>query len=132
MNNIINMSEGSYLALHGLVLITKKSPERVNVKVLADSLNASEAHLAKVFQKLGKAGIVKSVRGPLGGFELKKSSDEITFLDIFEIIEGKVVLEKCPFGKSECAFKNCIFSNRLNMISKEVYDVFKNLKLSDY
>jgi Rrf2 family protein len=132
MNNLINMSEGTYLALHGLVLITKKSPERVNVKTLAKLLQSSEAHLAKVFQNLSKAGIVKSVRGPAGGFVLKHSPDDINFLDIFEIIEGKVVIEKCPFGKADCAFESCIFSSKLNRISQEIYDVYKNLKLADF
>lgn len=132
MNNLVNVSEGSYLALHGLVYIAQHTPERVNMKKLAEVLHASEAHLAKVFQKLSKADLVYSVRGPAGGFELVKEPEEITFLNIFEIIEGEVKLGGCPFGKIHCAFQTCIFNTKLNRISKDIYDTFKDMKLSDF
>jgi len=132
MNNLVNVSEGSYLALHGLALIARSSPERMNVKTLAKMLYASEAHLAKVFQKLSKADLVKSVRGPAGGFELNHPAEEISFLDIFETLEGKVILGDCPFGKPNCYFNSCIFNNELNRISLDIYETFKRIKLSDY
>ncbi len=130
--NLVNLSEATSLALHSLVLIAKKQPLRMNVKVLAEKLNASQAHLAKVFQKLSKAGLVKSVRGPAGGFELNKPADQITFIEIYEIIEGKIVLGKCPLGKSQCPFQKCIFSPELNKISANLYEIFKKMKLSDF
>ena len=130
--SLVNLSEGASLALHGLALIAKNQPLRMNMKVLAEELNASQAHLAKVFQKLSKAGLVKSVRGPAGGFELDKPAKEISFIEIYEIIEGKVILGECPFGKIHCAFQTCIFSNELNRISADIYEVFKRMKLSDF
>lgn len=132
MNNLINVSESTYLALHGLAFIAQQSPNRVSVKKLADILQASEAHLAKVFQKLSKASLVKSVRGPSGGFVLNMEPSEISFLSIFEIIEGKVDLGECPFGKIHCAFKTCIFNQELNRISQDVYNTFNTIKLSDF
>jgi Rrf2 family transcriptional regulator, nitric oxide-sensitive transcriptional repressor len=132
VNSLVNVSEGSYLALHGMAYIAQNTPERISVKKLAEILHASEAHLAKVFQKLSKADLVKSVRGPAGGFELNHSLENINFLQIYEIIEGKVNLSGCPFGKIGCAFKSCIFNQELNRISQDIYDTFKNLKLSDF
>jgi Rrf2 family protein len=123
------MSEGTYLALHSLTLIAMKQPERITVKVLADELNASQAHLAKVFQTLSKAGLVNSVRGPSGGFELNKPAEEISFLEIYEIIEGKIVLGGCPSGKTRCIFQNCIFNNELNRISHDIYKTLEKTKL---
>ena len=132
MKNLVNVSEGAYLALHGLAYLAIHTPERVSMKKLAEVLHASEAHLAKVFQKLNKAELVKSVRGPSGGFELNKSAEEVNFLQIYEIMEGKVKLGGCPFGKTDCAFQSCIFNKELNRISQDIYDTFKNLKLSDF
>ncbi|MDP8267425.1 MAG: Rrf2 family transcriptional regulator [Candidatus Tenebribacter davisii] len=132
MRNLVNVSEGSYLALHGLAYIAQKFPERVSVKKLAEILQASEAHLAKVFQKLSKADLVSSSRGPAGGFELSKAPEEISFLQILEVIEGEVKLGDCPFGKPHCAFTNCIFNHELNRISKDIYDTFNNMKLSKF
>jgi Rrf2 family protein len=132
MSNLINISEAASLALHGLVLIAKNQPLRMNVKVLAEELNASQSHLAKVFQNLSKAGLVRSLRGPSGGFELNKSAEDITFLEIYEIIDSKIMLGECPLGKNHCVFQSCIFDNELNRISTDIYDTFKKMKLSDF
>ena len=130
MSNLINISEGSSLALHSMALIAKKTPERLNVKYLAKKLEASEAHLAKVFQQLSRSGLVKSMRGPNGGFILNKPADEITLLEIHEIIEGKVELHTCPLGKNYCPFSDCIFGKNLNTITEEIYNTLKTKKLS--
>jgi len=130
--SLVNVSEGASLALHGLALIARQQPQRLSVKFLAEELHASQAHLAKVFQKLSKAKLVKSVRGPTGGFQLNKPADQITFWDIFRVIDGDKELGGCPFGKEYCAFHTCIFSKELNRISQDIYETFNKMKLSDF
>ncbi|MEA1972976.1 MAG: Rrf2 family transcriptional regulator [Candidatus Cloacimonadota bacterium] len=132
MADLLNVSEATSLALHGLALIAKNQATRMNIKVLAERLNASQSHMAKVFQKLSKACLVKSVRGPAGGFELRKDATEITFLEIFETIEGKVNMTQCPFGKKHCIAKMCILNVELNRISTDIYETYKKIKLSDF
>ena len=63
MNSLVNISEGTSLAIHGLGLLADIAPGRINVKAAAENLRASEAHLAKVFGKLQKSGLVSSTRG---------------------------------------------------------------------
>ncbi len=132
MSNFINISEATSIALHGLALIVKNHPNKMNVKSLAEHLEASPAHLAKVFQKLSKADIVTSSRGPAGGFILSRPAEEITFLEIYEVMEGKVNLGACPLGRTVCTFSSCIFTSRIHKITKELYDEFKSIKLSDF
>ncbi len=130
--SLVKVSEGASIALHGMALIARKKSQRLTVKKIAQTLNVSQTHLAKVFQQLQKSGLVHSVRGPAGGFELKKNPEDITFLDILQVIEGKIELGGCPFNKDYCAFDKCIFSNELNRLTKEIYDTFKNMRLSDF
>ncbi len=130
--SLINVSEAAHLALHSLVIVAKNAPERITVKRLAEELDASQAHLAKVFQKLGKAGLVTSVRGPAGGFVLNRPATEISFIEIYEIIDGKINLEGCPLGKSSCPFMDCIFSGELRRITSELHSSFSKMLLSDY
>lgn len=129
---LINLSEATFIALHSLVIVAQSHPKRVNVKVLAKRLGASQAHLAKVFQILSKNGIVNSLRGPTGGFGLNKEAKEISFLEIYEIFDGKVTFHSCPFGKDDCAFTSCIFSKSINKISLEIYNLYKKLTLSEF
>ncbi|MDD3049682.1 MAG: Rrf2 family transcriptional regulator [Candidatus Cloacimonetes bacterium] len=132
MNNLIHISEAASLALHGLAFIVSHDSELVNIKTLAEKLDASEAHLAKVFQKLAKAGIIKSTRGPKGGFLLKRNPEDLTFLDIYETVEAKVIKTSCPMGKSKCIFKKCIFTNQLGDISEQLYNILVSIKLSSF
>ena len=132
MSMLINISEGSSLAMHGLALIANETPKRLNIKYLAKRLKASEAHLAKVFQQLSKSGLVKSLRGPNGGFVLNKPANKISLLEIHEIIDGKVDIKTCPLGKNNCPFSDCNLRGDLFSISKETYDLLKNMKLSKF
>lgn len=50
--------------------------------------------LAKIFQALTKAGIVRSQRGIRGGFTLARPSAEITVLEVLEAIEGKLAFDR--------------------------------------
>jgi len=132
MNHLINLSEAASLAFHGLALVAEASPERVNVKETAKKLNASEAHLAKVFQTLNRAGIISSLRGPKGGFILNRPPQDISFLDIYEIVESPVDLGNCPLGYSLCSFHTCLFEQKMNHISSEILKVFKDIRLSQF
>ena len=132
MSHLINISEAASLALHGLAIVAQKSPNKVNAKYLAEKLNASEAHLAKIFQRLSKSGLIRSFRGPTGGFMLNKPAEEISFLDIYEIVESKIILNNCPLDKAGCTFENCIFGDTLKNISENIYQTFKNIKLSNF
>ncbi|MEA1986956.1 MAG: Rrf2 family transcriptional regulator [Candidatus Marinimicrobia bacterium] len=132
MSMLINISEGTSLAFHGLALIVKYKPNRLNIKFLAKHLKASEAHLAKIFQQLVKAKFVTSTRGPNGGFILKKPAHQISFLSIYETIEGKVDLKTCPLGKKYCPLDNCDLDDNLNKISNEIYNYYKKIKLSQF
>ena len=59
--------------------------------------------LAKILQKLGKAGITSSVRGSRGGFRLSRSPGEITLLSVFEAVEGPLAPNECLVEGSRCS-----------------------------
>ncbi len=132
MNPLINISEGASLAFHSLALIAREAPQRLNTGYIAKNLGASEAHLAKVFQRLSKAGVVSSVRGPSGGFILSKDPREISFLNIYEIMESKIDNQGCPLGRSECSFSSCIFTAKMSSVSQEIYNILETINLAEF
>ncbi|MDX8336950.1 MULTISPECIES: RrF2 family transcriptional regulator [Cetobacterium] len=92
----MKMSVGVEYALHCLLYIVKlKGKDYVGIKDLAEFQGVSESYLAKVFTKLGKAGITKSVSGVKGGYELAKDPENISFWDVVEAVEGKEPLFQC-------------------------------------
>jgi Rrf2 family protein len=71
------------------------SGKSVGIRDLAAYQGISETYLSKVYTKLTKAGIVKSVPGASGGYELNRSPEKITFWDVVAAIEGTSPFFRC-------------------------------------
>ncbi len=52
--------------------------------------NIPHEFLKQIFNQLGKAGIIKSMRGKKGGYELAMAPDQVTVLQIVNILEGEI------------------------------------------
>ncbi|NLA58204.1 MAG: Rrf2 family transcriptional regulator [Firmicutes bacterium] len=131
MTGVVAVSEMLSLALHSMVLIALKDQEYVSVKEIATATGASEAHLAKVLQRLAKAGLLRSVRGPKGGFALTKPPEEVTMLDVYEVIEGPIGETKCPTGRPTCPFATCILGGVPERLNREFTDYLRSKTLGD-
>jgi Rrf2 family protein len=60
---------------------------------VARSLNLPAAYAAKVLTQLARANILRSDRGPRGGFRLFKPADSIDLLEIIEAVDGAIAAE---------------------------------------
>ena len=132
MRKLLHFSEAASLAIHSLEIMAREPGQLHTVKDLAEKLKASEAHLAKVFQRLTKSGILQSYRGPDGGFILSKKPEEITFLDIFSSIEGELNMGCCPMMKEKCPFTECMFSGVLDRFQDEFRKFIQDHTLRDF
>lgn len=131
METILKLSEAVSLALHATVLLSSNPDRQLSNKQIASEINVSEAHLSKVLQRLGKVGLVRSLRGPKGGFMLGRKSDKISFLDVYEAIEGPFIPSHCLLGTPSCGGNACIFGELLNRVDKQVHEYLSGTKLSD-
>ncbi|MBN2681798.1 MAG: Rrf2 family transcriptional regulator [Bacteroidales bacterium] len=131
MSKIVNLSEAASIALHGMVLIAR-SETMLNVIQIAEMTATSKHHVAKVLQRLVKVGLLFSHRGPTGGFSLKKKPEEVTLLELYETIEGKIEITACPLDKPICAFDKCLMENKINVITLEFRDFLKSRTVADY
>jgi Rrf2 family protein len=131
MSKLFSLSEASSIAIHAMVLVAK-SEGSINVNTIAETTHTSRHHVAKVMQRLAKGDFISSTRGPSGGFVLKKESEGITFLDIYEAIEGKVEIAHCMFESTVCPFGQCIMNNITSRISKEFIDYLRSQTLANY
>lgn len=130
MSSVLKISEAVALGIHACVIIAK-AESRVSASEIAEMLKASEAHLAKVLQRLVRAGLILSNRGPKGGFTLAKASGDISLMEIYEAIDGEMPLRDCLFEKPACDGKNCSLYGLLNKVNSEVKNYFSKTSLSD-
>ncbi len=131
MASIIQISEAASLALHSMVLLAASPGRSLTVKEITGRTLVSEAHLSKVMQRLAKAGLVKSTRGPKGGFVLGDGGTSISLLAIFEAIEGPVADAGCLLPTTECPFRECLFGGLLGRMTAEFKQYMKTKTLRD-
>jgi Rrf2 family protein len=129
---LLKISEAGILALHATALLASEPGKHHSVHDMASVIKASEHHLAKVLQRLTKAGIVTSVRGPKGGFELAKKADNLSMLDVFEAVEGPIGKPDCLLGLGTCVVGNCMMGNAFAQINDIVKERLKANILSNF
>lgn len=74
-------------------------------------------YLEQIFLKLKKADLVKSVKGPGGGYQLNITSDQITIENIIDAVDENLKMTRCSRDK------NC----RKNGINCQTHDLWKGL-----
>src|SRR5258708_6823757 len=72
------------------------------VKNIAEQEDIPAHFLAKILQQLARKGLLRSSKGPTGGFTLRVPSGDIRLLDIVEALDGLAEYEKCAAGLAEC------------------------------
>ena len=85
----MKLSQGVEWGLHCVSLVAL-APEGVPVRreLLAGHYGLPDAYLGKHLQSLTKAGVLRAIPGPKGGYLLAKPAAEITALDVVEAVEG--------------------------------------------
>jgi Rrf2 family protein len=123
---------GEYGVL-GMMSLARRSPGQM---ALLDEVSRTEripkSFLAKIFQDLVKAGLVRSIRGAHGGFALVKDPAQISVLEIIEAIEGKIIFQRCKQLKPECGHTDgCALCGLFEQAQDGVKDVLLRTTLVD-
>ena len=131
MAKIVRVSEAAALALHSMVWLARSGTGHVSVSEIADRLHASRAHLSKVLQRLSKAGLVNSGRGPTGGFRLAKPGENVSLLEVYEAVEGPLGDIDCLFPSPICGSDRCVLGSLLGDVHREVREYLSETMISE-
>ena len=131
MSKIFALSEASSIAIHSMVLIAR-SENGINAVKIAEITGFSKNHIAKVLQRLVKNDMLKSVRGPSGGFSLKMDPADINLLDIYQSIEGQLDVAECPLSYDLCGFDRCLMGTVVSKLTTEFRKFLKEQTLKSY
>lgn len=100
---IVQYSIGVEYALHCLTyLIDIPTGASIAIKDLATYQGVSVTYLSKIFTKLAKAGIIRSMPGVKGGYQLARRPEDISFWDVVEAIEGSTPIFQCAEVRQNC------------------------------
>lgn len=123
------------MAMHRLALNYGKGP--ISISEIAKEENLSEAYLEQLFSLLKKGDLVKSSRGAKGGYQLKKSPEEIKIGEILNSLEGNISLScnnmngvDCK-GDTLCHGEKCATKNILDTLQEKLDGVLYSMTLAD-
>ncbi len=75
----------------------------ISADLLADMEDVSSHYIHVLMSTLRSAGLVRTVRGPNGGYECSEPPHTITALDIVTVLEGEVALVNCTSKRQVCS-----------------------------
>jgi Rrf2 family iron-sulfur cluster assembly transcriptional regulator len=105
----------------------------VQIKDISKRQKISQRYLEQIFNKLLKAGLLASKRGPKGGYTLSRDPAEITLGDIINAAQGPIVPVPCVNGNKEnCEiFPACVTRRVWRETQRLLVDYFDSVSIAD-
>jgi Rrf2 family protein len=104
MQHVLRISRKIDYGLRAMIYLASISPDAVvPFREIARQMIVPEDFLAKILKTLVDQGLVKSTRGPHGGYALGKPASEISFLEVIEAVEGPIAINVCLDDVDPCA-----------------------------
>jgi Rrf2 family protein len=134
----VKFSTTEEYGLRCLLQMAKKGPQgMMTIQELSQKEGLTAAYIAKIMAMLRKGGLVQSLRGQSGGYQLSRSPQEITVNDVMEALSGKFFTkeEYCssPTGEHEVCVHtmDCAIRSLWMGLSDAMTSYLKKCRLSD-
>jgi len=108
-----------YIALHS------SEEKHVGLSEIAREQGIPKHFLSKILQLLVKNKLLVSMKGPTGGFKLNRPPNEITLIEVVDVIDGLDIFQQCGIGFRECDDEDpCAIHHDYKKIRERVYQLF--------
>ena len=121
-------------ALRAIIhLANEESSERAcTVSEIAERERIPRQFLEKIVQQLIQRSLVRSRRGPHGGYVLGRPAEQVTFRDVIEAVEGPISLNVCVGEHPDCFLLGACGMNRIwREGQRRVMDLFEKTTIAD-
>ena len=126
-------SQSTELAIDSLFyMAAHKELTDFSVEQVAQAQHVSESYLAKIFQQLVKAGLLRSHRGSRGGYAIAKPPSSITLRDIAVVFEGSSSMYECNATTKRCRLgPKCLIVATFSEAERKMNEVLAKVTLQD-
>ena len=124
-------SRGRY-ALRACLALAEmgKNGDMISISSLSEAEDISPIFLEQIFFKLKKANIVKSVRGPGGGFSFNRPLNSLTVREILDAAGEELTMKMCNREEKKCVrMSDCISHRVLSSVTDKVNEYLDGLTL---
>lgn len=126
-------TKGRY-AVMAMVDLAEAARERpVPLGDIASRQEISLSYLEQLFAKLRKAGVVKAVRGPGGGYRLARPAADTRIADIMLAVEEPVDVTRCRHAAKGCLERGrrCVTHDLWDELSRHIHLFLSGVSLED-
>lgn len=130
---MILSTKGRYGLKMMFELAKKHGSGTMSLKDIAKKQELSETYLEQLISHLRKAGLVNSIRGAQGGYELSRAPAEISVGEIIRTLEGPLAPSDCVLdGEPECTRADCCVTRPIwERIMESINSVIDSITLQD-
>jgi Rrf2 family protein len=128
-------SKSCEYAIKAVICISQKTGDgkRIGVKDVAENIDAPVPFIAKILQELSRKNVIKSMKGPNGGFFLDKKDLKTSLSDIVKAIDGDKIYNECVLGLKACSQKNpCPVHNEYKEIKKNLIAMLEKNTIGNF
>lgn len=121
-------------ALRALIYLAHKNSSRpVLVREIAEAAEVPKQSLAKILHSLRNKGLVKSTKGPGGGYQLARPGWETRVIEVIEAVDGPVDLSSnCILGLDRCSDDSpCALHDYWKMFREQYFSTISAMTLEE-
>ncbi len=124
-------TKGRYAVTAMLDLSINANDGPVSLNDISQRQDISLSYLEQLFSKLRKKELVKSVRGPGGGYQLSRDENDIDMAEIIDAVSESLDTTKCQ-GSGDCQKGSiCLTHHLWQDLSEQIYGYLSNISLAD-
>ncbi len=103
-----------------------------SAKDVADAYGIPVEALAKILQRLAKAGLLLSQHGTKGGYTLARSARMISAFEVIRTIDGPLFITSCITVRGECdQSERCTIREPLRRVNDSIEQVLRRITIAD-
>lgn len=128
-------SKACMYAIRAMVLIASsgKDDPRWTLVRIARETGAPEAFMGKILQQLVRAGLLSSVKGPGGGFDIPSARKRgLKLGEVVSVIDGDALFTGCALGFPKCdERKPCPIHQQVVQVREQLRSVLGDTRIKD-
>jgi len=102
-----------------------------SAKEVAEAYGIPQEALAKILQRLVKAGLLHSQHGMNGGYILARDAGQISAFEVIRAIDGPLFITSCVTVRGECGqSERCTIREPLRRVNESIEQVLRRIKIS--
>lgn len=124
-------TKGRYAVTAMLDLALHDGRGPVTLADIAERQGISLSYLEQLFAQLRRRGLVKSTRGPGGGYRLGQESEQIAVADVITAVDESVDATRCG-GRENCqGEERCLTHDLWQDLSQQIHEFLSDIDLAE-